>query len=194
MTHQEPLDADEKSLHRLRTASNYFMANFYMLSLAREGKFDLSELPNRLKVKAGGYSRIFEYGNGKPDLRAYTRDNLIIAFGVAITMLDAEFKARFKSKRLNDQDADRRAVRCIAYQIRNAFTHDPLTPTWSVFPDYRREYSIQKLGIDLDLRDAYGQPLVTQMEELVTLHEIIGFSKQYFGEPYVPQKISKDVS
>ena len=194
MTHQESKKADEKSLHRLKMARNYFMANFYMYSLAEEGKFDLPDLPARLDVRAGGYSRIFEYEGDNPDIRKFMRDNLIIAFGVAITMLDAEFNTRFNSNRLSDKDADRRSIRCIAFQIRNAVTHDPLTPIWVVRDEYKKVFSVPHIGIELDLTHRHGQPLGLKMAELIILHEIVSFSMQYFGEPYVPTGLRKLVN
>jgi hypothetical protein len=68
--------------------------------------------------------------------------NLMLeALGHIAIIVDEALDQKYGSKDSSDT-SELGSVRAIIYQIRNAFAHEPLSPTWRVKDRYRRVYAI----------------------------------------------------
>jgi hypothetical protein len=76
-------------------------------------------------------------------------------------------------------DSPRGQLRSFVYQIRNAFAHDAMTPSWSAKGPYRRKYDLRPFGLPrvdlnvldgqaLELEDFGGMPAFERLRDAVT--------------------------
>lgn len=86
------------------------------------------------------------------DLILALENNLTIAFGAAVIVLDSEC-----SKRPNDIVSENDQCRHLIYQIRNAFAHNMAEPIWEIRNEkFRRIYKFGDICADLSSVNGKG--------------------------------------
>ncbi len=118
---------------------------------AQDGKIDLDQLDQALTLKEGRMvfvlpDKIFDsYG----DLVLACQNNLSVAFGAAAIALNRS-REEFGIMLPNPIETERDQFVSLAYQIRNAFTHDIAEPRWNMKQErYIRMYEFGGIRVDL---------------------------------------------
>lgn len=75
------------------------------------------------------------------DLKLGSFNLMIIALSVSALTTDETLDQVF-GKLSAEKDNNRRSIRVMVNQLRNAFAHNPWRPKWLVFPKYQRVYPI----------------------------------------------------
>jgi len=102
-----------------------------------------------------------EYRATKQDLQDGTWNLVLMAMGASALILDETLDDIF-GKPDADPVPDRRGLRVMVNQLRNAFAHNPWRPRWMVWPKYRAVHTV-RLGAqhlhDFDATTLDGQSI-----------------------------------
>lgn len=85
-----------------------------------------------------------EFGASAEDLRNGAFNLVIMALGASALTTDETLDEVFGKPSI-DSSQDRRGLRVLVNQLRNAFAHNPWRPKWTIWPKYRAIHTV-KLG------------------------------------------------
>ncbi len=105
------------------------------------------------------FSRPFPAGTDE-DLKLGAFNLVLIALSASALTTD-EVLGQVFGRLSVETDANRKAIRVMVNQLRNAFAHNPWRPRWVVFPKYRDRYPIvlddgSKFTFDATMLDGDG--------------------------------------
>ena len=92
-------------------------------------------------------------------LELYFTNQLRAAFAISYIQADTALEQVFGKQRLEDEDSDRRASRCIIYMLRCSLAHNPLEPVWVCNRGFRECFSVKAIDFTLDIRNLDGEPV-----------------------------------
>jgi hypothetical protein len=82
-----------------------------------------------------------DYRAGRQDLLDGTQNLVVMALGASALTLDETLDEIFGKPDV-DPEPNRRGLRVMVNQLRNAFAHNPWRPRWVIWPKYRALYAV----------------------------------------------------
>jgi hypothetical protein len=117
------------------------------------------------------------------DLKNWARHVQLSLLSTWTLMVDQALEKKYGKHHLQDKDPDRRAVRCIIYQMRCAFAHSSFAPKWQVKLGYRRSFTLSNLpsgSITMNFAQLDGQPLKpSQHDGWYKVFELLQYAQRF---------------
>lgn len=142
-------------MHYLPTAFGQLAFAWKLLNYGLDGKINAEELDAEVTFHEEDMHFVVPKALGSEgDLIIALQNNLTIAFGAAAITLN---RTREELNIGLPDPIDDERDQCVAliYQIRNAFAHDIVEPTWKIRERYRRVYEFD--GVRVNLTDCDGK-------------------------------------
>ena len=162
----KPSDRIHQAFLQLRFAIK--LCRHFELGLVPKEVFDCEiEVPlngGSLRLEAGTFDTYDDLVLAAQNVYSYT-------LGVCAIALESALLERQFANNPSDLSSQGQ-LRSFVYQVRNAFAHDAMTPSWSAKGQYARTYDLRTFGIaePIDLAGLNGQPL-----ELEQFGGMLGF-------------------
>ena len=124
-----------------------------------------------------------EYELSKSDLYQDAQNLQVSALGTCILFLDKTLESFVKKNPSSEVNFDK--IRSIIFQLRNAYAHNPLRPTWYCWTKYLRKYKIElsNKSILIDLSTLNGQEFdINQIGGFGNLFSMIEECKNFIAK------------
>lgn len=121
--------------------------------LSRRIKSTIYERSVRIFTGGPGLHLPRDHRAGFQDLYDGTQNLVIMALGASALTLDETLDHVF-GKPDADLSIDRRPLRIMVNQLRNAFAHSPWRPKWEIRPKFQKRYEISLSGLGTFVFDA----------------------------------------
>jgi len=146
---------------QMKEALNVWKFLLYIRACIQGNRIDFSNLPDKCTIQT-------KTGKLNLDLSSLTSENfniisnnsLISGIGLCAIAFDNTMDVAFgcKGKNFPMDQTDLTSARAIMYQIRNAFAHEPLRPSWRVTnKKYLKRFKIEEIGLEVNLHDLNGE-------------------------------------
>ncbi len=127
----------------------------------QENRIDFSTLPDEYIFKSRtGCFKLDTSSLSSDNYKIISRNSLIAGTSLCVIAFDKAMDIAFgiKGPEFPVDQTDLTTARAIVCQIRNAFAHDPLHPSWRVLRKiYQKRFQIKEIGLDVDLCDLHGK-------------------------------------
>lgn len=133
----------ETSANKIATAQAVLSLAFRLNGEVIEGRINRELFNRQVTVVTGGTGVVVPpYPAGTDeDLRLGSFNLLLIALSASALTTDETLDEVFGDLS-TDADSNRKAIRVMVNQLRNAFAHNPWRPKWRVYAKYRNTYPI----------------------------------------------------
>jgi hypothetical protein len=139
-------------------------------------KHDMLYKKRYLSVKGESGKRLIKWEcNSKKSFENTIDNQMKGALGLLVTQINSIFEKNWGEQRLQDSDPARRTIRCIIYQIRNAFAHNPFKPFWQVGKGFRHPFEIPAIGLKLDFKALDGKELTNKELPMLKLYDLVEY-------------------
>ncbi len=131
-----------------------------IMACVQQNIIDFSNLPREyiFKSRTGSY-KLDMSPLSRGNFEIISRNSLIAGTSLCVIAFDKAMDIAFGSKdnRFPTDNNDLESARAIIYQIRNAFAHDPLHPSWHVTKEkYLKRFQIGEIKLEVNLCDLNG--------------------------------------
>lgn len=133
----------ETPANKIATAQAVLGLAFRLSSEIVAGRIDVTIFEREVTVITGrGGVRVPAYPGGTSEDLSLGAHNLVLVALSASALTVDEVLDQVFGKLAVEVDENRKGIRVLVNQLRNAFAHNPWRPQWVVFPKYRGRYPI----------------------------------------------------
>ncbi|WNB74731.1 hypothetical protein [Methylomonas koyamae] len=134
----------ETPANKIATSQAILGLAFRLNAEVNAGRIGLEIFSREITVITGDSGVVLPaYPEGTIDDLKFGISNLVLIALSASALTADETLDEVFGKLTDEMDGNRKNIRVMVNQLRNAFAHNPWRPKWKVFPKYRHIYPIQ---------------------------------------------------
>ncbi|MFC1980178.1 hypothetical protein ACFLVS_04950 [Chloroflexota bacterium] len=164
MTSNSFINNPPTSVEQMKAAFNIWKFLLIIKVCIQEDAISKSKLPSRIDIHSRTAYFKFDLDSlSNEDFNTHARNSLISGISLCAIAFDKAMDIAFgkKGKDFPTDETDLTSARAIIFQLRNAFAHDPLQPTWEVYKNkkikYLKTFQVQEIGLRVNLEELNGK-------------------------------------
>lgn len=139
----EPPNKSEPPRLKISTAEAGLGFAIRISAEVNAGRIGRSIYLQEIRIETGGKGLLLpaDPGATDTDLQAAAQNHIMLALSASALTTDETLTEVF-GELAKESDSNRRAIRTMVKQLRNAFAHSPWRPRWQIYPKDRSKYPI----------------------------------------------------